>query len=275
MITVRRGLCTSITFALASVSAYADISSLGKTSDLPGYRHYDFEFFIPLIILLAIGGFIGYYWLKDLYQKHKETFKKIFATIFIFCYGAVILFIVWWVVGKASFFSRNKKTQEPQQREIVEQLTSAEQKAASHPSISNTSNNDPWASYPPVIRGNNENMKPNDFLVAVINNPSYSIYDLMKVAGLNIHNTQFLPFDRYCRSNFIRERYTPGSFRDVYNRIERGWRIFNDLSNVNIEDEEISKYMFEYDTWDVTAPRIEQARNPQVIKNLKKKPLYD
>ena len=232
-------------------------------------------FWVALIILLAIGGFVGYYWLKDFYQKHKETFSEIIATIFVFGSGAVILFILWWVGGKAFDFFRTQKTQETQQVEIVEQVSAAKPKAATQPSVSNISNNDPWASYPPVIRGNNENMKPNDFLVAVINNPSFSIYDLMNIAGLNIYNTQFLSFDRYCRSNYIRERYTPSSFREVYNRIERGWRIFNDVSNVNIEDEEISKYMFEYNMWDVTAPRIEKARDPQLIRNLKKKPLYE
>ena len=38
--------------------------------------------------------------------------------------------------------------------------------------------------------------KENDFVVAVLNNPSFSIYDFLTASGLNESNTQFLSEDK-------------------------------------------------------------------------------
>ena len=118
-------------------------------------------------------------------------------------------------------------------------------------------------------------MKENDFLVAVINNPSFTIYDFLNISGLNTSNTQFLSFDRYCRSNFIRQRYDPTSFRDAYNRTQRAWNILCRLQNIDLDDPEIKKYMMGYSPFDTSAPRIEESRNQNLIRELKIIPLRD
>lgn len=130
-------------------------------------------------------------------------------------------------------------------------------------------------SYPPVITdGSGMTNKENDFLLAAILNPSFNLYDFYKELGMNPQNTKFLSFERYCRSNFIREKYTPSEFQKVYNNVKGVWNIFQNLSNVNINTYEVKKYMLKYSPYDSSQPRIEDASNPQLIRNLKVKPLY-
>ena len=48
--------------------------------------------------------------------------------------------------------------------------------------------------------------KKNDFMVAVLNNPTFSLFDFIRVSGLHERNTQFLDEDTYTRSSFVINR---------------------------------------------------------------------
>ena len=48
--------------------------------------------------------------------------------------------------------------------------------------------------------------KKNDFMVAVLNNPTFSLFDFIRVSGLHERNTQFLDENTYTKSNFIVNR---------------------------------------------------------------------
>lgn len=48
-------------------------------------------------------------------------------------------------------------------------------------------------------------MKQNDWIVANINNPNFSITDFKEISGLDLNNTQFLDKDEYKKSKFITE----------------------------------------------------------------------
>ncbi len=115
--------------------------------------------------------------------------------------------------------------------------------------------------------------KENDFLVAVVNNPTYSIYDLIMIAGLNSHNTQFLTEQEDAGSKFVRKNYTPTNFHRIYSKLFKAWRLFQKCQNYDLNNEEIKSYMQDYSTWDVNKPNINHASNPQLIRALKVVPL--
>jgi len=46
-------------------------------------------------------------------------------------------------------------------------------------------------------------MKQNDWIVATINNPSFSESDFRNIQGLTLNNTQLLSIDEYLKSPFI------------------------------------------------------------------------
>lgn len=259
-------------FLFSSLIVFADLSNRGRLD----YDHGEYEFLIPLIILLILGGVFIFYWSKDFWEKNKD---EILATLSVFGKGAVILFVLF-CVGR---YILNNKTDEKQ---ITPQQTedSARQNLPDgfrpvnniNEVCSQTSgSNDSWASYPPVITdGSQMTNKANDFLVAAIINPSFNLHDYYRVLDMTPQNTQFLSFERYCRSKFIREHYSPVQFREVYDKVSRAWTVFCDLQGTNFNDTEIIKYMLEYNAFDTSKPRIEDASNPQLIKNLKIRPLY-
>lgn len=246
-----------------------DIASRGRLSDYSDNHTSPLEYIFlafGVIVLIVIASI----WIYSVIKKHKESILNAIGTIFIGLAGLSVAMLI----GKCGESIKNndyaQKTDEPEIIESDQNITVPN----SHQFEIN--NNDSWAGYPPVISGlNSENMKENDFLVAIINNPTFTIYDFIRISGLNTNNTQFLSFDRYCRSKFIRERYDPSSFRDVYNKAQRAWNIFCQLQDVDIYDTEISKYMMEYSPFDTSKPQINQASNPNLIRNLKIIPLQN
>ena len=46
-------------------------------------------------------------------------------------------------------------------------------------------------------------MKQNDWIVANINNPEFSISDFKNIQGLSLDNTQLMPEESYLKSKFI------------------------------------------------------------------------
>lgn len=260
-----RRLFTFIIFLTFSLIAFADMSSRGKSSDLPGYGYENFEIFILLLILVAFGGVFLYYWCKDFLAKHKDFGKKAISLL-----GSAVVcgFLVLVLASEVYDFIKSFRSESQSQ-------ASDARKDLSEGFVSRTNpKSDSWASYPPVTKGTPEaHTKPHDFMVAAINNPSFNLYDYYVVAGMTPQNTQFLTFDLYCRSQFIRDRYTPQQFREVYDKVSRAWPIFQALQYTDFSDHEIEKYMQEYDPFDTLKPRIEDASNPDLIRKLKITPL--
>ncbi|WP_314957092.1 hypothetical protein [Hoylesella loescheii] len=114
--------------------------------------------------------------------------------------------------------------------------------------------------------------KKNDFLVAVTNNPSYRIYDFY-LCGLSPENTQFLSEEEYAQSNWVKERYSQESLHETYMKLCHAWKAFVNRCNVNLEDPEIEKYMYKYDMFSIDRPNINNASDPELIKDLSYIPL--
>lgn len=245
-----------------------DYASRGRISDYSDSNDSTLE-----LVFMAVGALIllvfGTFWLYFFLKKNKEIILDAISKIFFF---SLIIGVVFLVAkcGENVKKSSSLKTSQPTIEQSNQNNTSSNH-VESEESVCN-----PWAGFPPAISASDgERMKENDFLIAIINNPSFSIYDLLVVLGLNTDNTQFLSLERYSRSNYIRERYDPVSFKDVYNRCQRAWSIFCRMQNVDLDNPEISKYMMEYSPFDVSAPRINQASNPKLIQDLKIRPLHN
>ena len=78
-------------------------------------------------------------------------------------------------------------------------------------------------------------MKQNDWIVATLNNPNFSIDDFKDI-GLNLENTQILPIDEYLKSNYIKEN---PNFVNELNKKDK--RIFNRLVDNHKEDFDTSE----------------------------------
>lgn len=255
----------AFTVIIFPLFAFADMSDRGRQSDLPGYHHSDLEFLIPLVILIALVAFFGFYWIRDKWKnRSKEFTQELLATLSVFGQGALFLGVIYLAYTGISKYRNSQTTVEQNNVTPIEQNTV----------VNNQSNENLWASFPPVIKRGSDNTKPNDFLVAAINNPSFNLHDFYVILNMNPQNTQFWTFDRYCRSQYIRDLYTPEQFREVYNSLSAAWNIFQEIQYVDFDNPEIKKYMYEYSQWDTNAPRIEQSSNPQLIRNLKIKPLH-
>lgn len=263
-------------FILIPLFVFADVQNRGRLD----YEHHQWEFVIPLLLLLIGGGFFLFYWAKDYWHKHKDDILG-FLSLMIIVAGITGGIYILYNTFLKDVLTNNPNTKvaevKPQQQKEEPQLPKGFRPVEPGETYEfhNSQSSDPWASYPPVITdGSQMTNKQNDFMVAAILNPTFSIYDLYVAVDMTPQNTQFLTFERYCRSKFIRERYTPSEFRQVYNKVSRAWDRFVSVQNTNFKSPEIIPYMIEYSQFDVMAPRIEDAENPQLIRMLKTKPLY-
>ena len=255
-----------ISFIILQATDYA---SRGRVSDYSDNHNSPLEYVFlgfGVLVLIAIASI----WIYSVIKKHKDSILNAIGTIFI---GILGLGVALFIAKCGETLKNNNygfQTNEPEMEASILNNTIPDNNEVKRDA------NDPWVGYPPVISGsNNEPMKENDFLVAVINNPSFTIYDFLNISGLNTYNTQFLSFERYCRSNYIRQRYDPASFRDAYNRTQRAWNILCRLQNIDLDDPEIKKYMMKYSPFDTNAPRIEQSSNPNLIRDLRIIPLQN
>jgi hypothetical protein len=120
--------------------------------------------------------------------------------------------------------------------------------------------------------------KENDFVVAVLNNPTFSIYDFLTAGGLNERNTQILSEDRYHKSKFIQNKckelygqYTYAKFHDIYRKISASWTVFKEVQYTDLSYDGFGKYMMKYSTFDPLAPR--SCPNPELKHKLSIVPL--
>lgn len=105
-----RRLYISIISLTFSLIAFADMSSRGKSSDLPGYGHGKYEFLIPLLILVALGGVFLYFWGKDFLTKHKDFGKEVKSTISLLGIVAAGGFFIWLGATKGDGFIKSLRS---------------------------------------------------------------------------------------------------------------------------------------------------------------------
>lgn len=85
-------------------------------------------------------------------------------------------------------------------------------------------------------------MKKNDFIVASINNPDFSVADFKDISEMNLGNTQMLSEDEYLKSKFIRENplfqdsngnFVKQKFSDFYRQKLRDFSEFSTESSLD------------------------------------------
>lgn len=235
-----------------SLSAFAELGNRGRLDNNPG----DNEWVIALLFLIGLVGVFSFFFLWDFWLKNKEEIIGFAGTVLIVGLLGFVCYGIYHLISSAD----SEKTEE-----------------TNIPISNNTTNSkvDSWSSYPPIIAdGTQKTNKDNDFLLAAILNPTFNLSDYYQVLHLTPQNTQFLSYERYCRSEFVRQRYTPSEFRRIYDNVGKAWPIFCRLQDVNFQDPEIIKYMIDYSFNDASQPNIDEASNPQLIRNLKIIPLF-
>lgn len=104
--------------------------------------------------------------------------------------------------------------------------------------------------------------KGNDFMVAILNNPTLSLFDLISIGGLHERNTQFLAESSYTKSNFIINKckelcgqYNTQTFHTIYMKVSASWKVFIEIQNSDVSYEGMGKYFMKHDMFDTSAPR--------------------
>ena len=119
-------------------------------------------------------------------------------------------------------------------------------------------------------------MKQNDWIVAVLNNPTFTVGDFQNIADMNLDNTQLLSKEDYLKSSFIREnpafknkdgQFSESLFNQFYQNASQKFSQFSTEDAVND---------YEYSIWDPNRPlnaktkdigfNISTVKNPEHIK---------
>lgn len=115
-------------------------------------------------------------------------------------------------------------------------------------------------------------MKQNDWIVANINNPSYTAQDFKDV-GMDLDNTQILPMDSYLNSNFITENsafkndageFSKDKFAEFYKNKLASFETFKNDTDDTPE--------YEYDLFDTSRKSDSKVRDPQFKLDLVSNP---
>ncbi len=103
-------VCVIFVF-LPLFSAFADPTDHGRFSDLEDdYTQSTLSIVIPILLLIGLGGFFLFFWLKDVWAKNKESIQSIMVFI------AIIAAVAF--VGKCSF-ENSHKSQDNSQHQYV------------------------------------------------------------------------------------------------------------------------------------------------------------
>ena len=106
-------------------------------------------------------------------------------------------------------------------------------------------------------------MKQNDWIIANINNPDFTVSDFKNIGGLSLDNTQLLPIDQYLKNDKVvnNELFKDSSgqfnkdiFKNYYNNLSEKFNNFAQESSLD---------NYEYGFWDVFAKPDSRIRNPQ------------
>lgn len=270
-----------ITKATVSISTIlqADYFSRMRWSDISDTHNRIEEHIGPYFygaILIGIVILVAIY----MWQEHKSVVKAI-GKILLVC---LVLFVIGFVANLVYEYNRRRPRAEKKTEQVMtvasdasaSSVTPAPTPAPAFTTVSTetsiSSSADNWEHYYPKQNIGSYEKKTNDFLVAIINNPTFSIYDFMLV-GLTAGNTQFLSENQYAQSSFVRNHFNPATFHQTYIKMTKAWQAFLRCQGVNINDSEIRKYMMHYDMFDIDKPRISDAANPQLIRDLQTIPL--
>lgn len=99
--------------------------------------------------------------------------------------------------------------------------------------------------------------KENDFMVAVLNNPQFNLYDFIKISGLHERNTQFLTEAQYWNTKYIKNKCVEmgiNDFHRIYNKVRTAWCIFKEIQDTDVSYDGMGKYFYNYGDWDITKP---------------------
>jgi len=99
-----------------------------------------------------------------------------------------------------------------------------------------------------------QNYKENDFIVAISNNPTFTVGELIVIGGLNTSNTQFLSEAQYLNHNKIKSRYTASSFHKLYANASKAWGYFKELQNLS--SKQLESLGYNYSQWDVFKSQV-------------------
>lgn len=243
----------------------ADYFSRIRPSDISNNYHAladNIMLLLGVVILFIVLCFaVAYIW-----QVHKATVKAIGK----FILACLCIYIVLVIGNYAYYKLKHNRAAKKENTQVISSIPVRVEEN----NYSQESAVDAWASYP-AAKGVTSSQKENDWLVAATNNPSFSIYDLITISGMTPDNTQFLSEEDYRQSNWVRKHYTPGELHLAYIKLATSWKAFMRCKNVEINSPEIDKYMMRYDMFDTHKPKVEDANNPQLIKDLQRIPLQD
>mgnify|MGYP007104104107 CR=1 FL=1 len=99
--------------------------------------------------------------------------------------------------------------------------------------------------------------KPNDLLVAGLNNPEFSTQDFAD-AGLDINNTQFLSKEDYLKSDFIKNKFTDENGKFKQNEFDAAYNSTAQKYKELID----SKQQFQYDYFDTSRKPGDKVASP-------------
>lgn len=108
----------------------------------------------------------------------------------------------------------------------------------------------------------NNQRKPQDFLLNVFGNPSFSIYDFLCV-GLNGNTTELLSEDIYFNhpkvKKIVKEKYGEYNyqlFHKIYLGLSYSWKVLLEVQNCNLDS--MLKYLADYGPGNYEARRMKQ-----------------
>ena len=99
--------------------------------------------------------------------------------------------------------------------------------------------------------------KENDFMVAVLNNPTLNLFDLISVIGLHERNTQFLTESQYWNTKYIKNKCSEmgiSDFHNIYRKVQIAWNIFREVQDTDVSFDGMGQYFYEYGQFDVMKP---------------------
>ena len=86
-------------------------------------------------------------------------------------------------------------------------------------------------------------------MVAVLNNPTFSLYDFISIANLHERNTQFLKEELYRDSDFIKNKckelygqYNIQTLHIIYKRVSTAWKVLLEVQNRDVSYNGMGKY---------------------------------
>lgn len=99
--------------------------------------------------------------------------------------------------------------------------------------------------------------KEHDFMVAVLNNPQFNLYDFITASDLHESNTQFLTEAQYWNTKYIKNKCAEmgiNDFHSIYNKVRTAWGIFKEIQDTDVSYDGMGKYFYNYGDWDITKP---------------------